>query len=63
MAAKEKVVLDFDPILEEEETKCSDDLWNYIEAHEDELGIWKIMPKDAGSNRSVLQINISCNGN
>ena len=38
MAAKEKVVLDFDPIQEEEEeTKCSDDLWNYIEAHEDEL--------------------------
>jgi hypothetical protein len=37
MAAKEKVVLDFDPIQEEEETKCSDDLWNCIEAHEDEL--------------------------
>ena len=37
MAAKEKVVLDFDLILEEEETKCSDDPWNYMEAPEDKL--------------------------
>jgi hypothetical protein len=37
MAAKQKLVSDFNPISGEEETKCSDDLWEYIEAHEDEL--------------------------
>lgn len=27
---------DFDAISEGEETKCSDDIWNYYEAHKDE---------------------------
>jgi hypothetical protein len=37
MAAEQKVISESDAILEEEETKCADDLWDYIEAHEDEL--------------------------
>jgi hypothetical protein len=27
---------DFEAISEKEETKCSDDIWNYYESHKDE---------------------------
>jgi|OpeIllAssembly_1097287.scaffolds.fasta_scaffold676709_2 hypothetical protein len=53
MAAKEKIILDFDPIPEEEETKCSDDLWEYIEAHEDELEDLEAYARKRGLNRRL----------
>jgi hypothetical protein len=37
MAAREEIVSKRGIIPDEEETKCADDLWDYIEAHEDEL--------------------------
>ena len=37
MAAREKLISKRALIPEEEDTKCADDLWDYIEAHEDEL--------------------------
>lgn len=37
MAARGKIISKRGIIQDEEETKCADDLWNYIEAHEDEL--------------------------
>lgn len=37
MAAREKLISTQALIPEEEDTKCADDLWEYIEAHEDEL--------------------------
>jgi hypothetical protein len=51
MAAKEKIILDFDPIPEEEDAKCSDDLWEYIEAHEDELEDLEAYARKRGLNR------------
>ena len=37
MAAREKLIPKRAPLPEEEDTKCADDLWEYIEAHEGEL--------------------------
>lgn len=37
MAAKEKLISKRALILEEEDTECADDLWEYIEANEEEL--------------------------
>ena len=37
MAAREKFISKRALFPEEENTKCADDLWDYIEAHEDEL--------------------------
>jgi hypothetical protein len=37
MAAREKLISKRGIIPEEEETKCADDLWDYIETHEGEL--------------------------
>lgn len=51
MAAKQKLVSDFSPISEEEETKCSDDLWEYIETHEDELEDLEAYAKNRGLAR------------
>jgi hypothetical protein len=37
MAVKDRLISKRPLIPEEEETKCADDLWEYIEAHEDVL--------------------------
>jgi hypothetical protein len=37
MAAREKLISKRAIIPKEEETKCADDLWEYIEAHEEDL--------------------------
>jgi hypothetical protein len=52
MAAREKLISKRDLIPEEEDTKCADDLWDYIEAHEASCFIvssfWKLYTRKRG---------------